>query len=168
MLYAHLSSILEPYAFNRKIYGFDTFQGFRSLSGNDPGGLNENMFHDADFEVLKGMIEISDGNRALPQITKCEIIKGNAVETIPEFAKNHPELIIALLYLDFDIYEPTRVALEHFLPLVPKGGVVALDELNAHRWAGETIAFKEKPNLSSVKLRKFSFDPWPSYFVVGS
>jgi hypothetical protein len=25
MLYGHLSSILEPYAFNRKIYGFDTF-----------------------------------------------------------------------------------------------------------------------------------------------
>ena len=27
MLYAHLSSILEPYGFSRKIFGFDTFEG---------------------------------------------------------------------------------------------------------------------------------------------
>ena len=31
MLYSHLSSIHEPYAINRKIVGFDTFEGFRSI-----------------------------------------------------------------------------------------------------------------------------------------
>ena len=31
--------------------------------------------------------------------------------------KNHPELTCALLYLDFDIYKPTKVALESLLPL---------------------------------------------------
>jgi hypothetical protein len=168
MLYYHLSSILEPFAFNRKIYGFDSFSGLRSLSRNDPPNLKEEMFSDADPEVLERMIAVSDGNRPVPQIPKCEIIRGDAVATIPEFVRKHPELIIALLYLDFDVYEPTRAALEHLLPLVPKGGIVAFDELNAARWAGETVALKEKLRLPDVALRRFPFDPWPAYFVVGS
>ena len=35
------------------------------------------------------------------------------------------------------------MALEHLLPLVPKGGIVVFDELNVERWAGETKALKE-------------------------
>ena len=60
-------------------------------------------------------------------------------------------MIIALLYLDFDIYEPTKVALEHLLPLVPKGGIVGLDEINCKKWEGETIALKETLSLNSVR-----------------
>ena len=30
-LFSHLSSILEPYNFNRKIFGFDSFEGFKSI-----------------------------------------------------------------------------------------------------------------------------------------
>src|SRR6056300_721659 len=33
--FANLSEILEPYNFNRKIYGFDTFSGFPSVHAND-------------------------------------------------------------------------------------------------------------------------------------
>ena len=168
MLYYHLSSVLEPYASNRKIYGFDTFQGFRSISEKDDKSLNEEIFSEADYQIINKAIEVQDLNRAASHISKCKLIRGNAVETIPEFKKQHPELIIALLYLDFDIYEPTKVALEQFLPLVPKGGIVAFDELNVRKFMGETKAVKEILNLNEVKLEKFSFDPWPSYFCVGS
>lgn len=167
MLYYHLSTILEPTAFNRKIYGFDTFEGFRSLSEKDSKQLTEKMFSDTDHDVLKRAIEIQDMNRFVSHLPKCELIKGDAIQTIPEFKKKHPELIIALLYLDFDIYKPTKVAIEEFLPLVPKGGIVAFDELNCSKWAGETEAFKELLVVNSVKLQKFPFDPWVSYFIVG-
>ena len=30
-LYYHLSSIIEPYNYNRKIIGFDTFEGIKSI-----------------------------------------------------------------------------------------------------------------------------------------
>ena len=166
MLFFHLSSPLEPYAFNRKIYGFDSFGGFRSLTDHDQSKADESMFADTDYDTLSEMVQLSALNRPVNHIPKCEIVRGDATETIPQFVEEHPELIIALLYLDFDIYAPTKVALEHLLPLVPKGGIVAFDELNSAKWKGETIAFKEMLELRKVKLQKFDWDPWPSYFVV--
>jgi hypothetical protein len=172
MLYNHLSSIMEPYAFNRKIYGFDTFEGFTSITEHDKNassnGLEEGGMSDVDYDLLKKVIEIHDLDRAIPNVPKCELIKGDAVKSIPEFKEKHPELIIALLYLDFDIYKPTKVALENFLELVPKGGIDAFDELSSDKWAGETTALREVLDLRNIKLEKFWFDPWVSYFVVGS
>ena len=98
---------------------------------------------------------------------KVDLVEGDACSTIPAYVTNHPELIVALLYLDFDLYEPTKVAIENLLPLVPKGGIVVFDEVNVKRWAGETQALKECLRLNEITLKRFAFDPWPSYFVVG-
>src|ERR1700722_9865742 len=41
MLYLQLSLLLEPYAINRSLYGFDTFEGFRSIDAKfDPDDIN--------------------------------------------------------------------------------------------------------------------------------
>ena len=165
-LYYHLSSILEPYNFNRKIIGFDTFEGFRSLSDQDESTLSENDFSDTDFETLKRWAVLQDRNRAVPHIEKLDLVKGDATETIPKYVKENPHLLIALLYLDFDIYAPTTVALKHLLPLVPKGGIVGLDEVNTKKWQGETIALKENVLIGDIRLQKFHYDPWVSYFYV--
>ena len=165
-LYNHLSTILEPYNFNRKIIGFDTFEGFRSISKKDSDIITKDDFSDTSFELLSRWAELQNINRAVSHIEKIQLIKGDATKTIPQFVQNHPHLIIALLYLDFDIYEPTKVALKHLLPLVPKGGVVGLDEINCKKWAGETIALKESISLTDIKLKKFFYDPWVSNFIV--
>jgi hypothetical protein len=94
---------MEPYGFNRNIYGFDTFEGFRSISKEDGGTPSEEMLSDAGVDILKKAIEINDLNRAIPHVSKCELIKGDTTKTIPEFKMNNPDLLIALLYLDFDI-----------------------------------------------------------------
>ena len=166
MQFAHLSSILEPYNHTRKIYGFDTFEGFRSISDKDDSRVDESMFSDADDEIIKKSIEIYDMNRPLGHLQKVEIIKGDAVETLPLFVNNKPELVISLLYIDFDIYKPTLVALETLFPLVPKGGIVVFDELNDERWPGETLAVKEFFDLNKIQLRRVPYDPLPAYFVV--
>lgn len=165
-IYYHLSSILEPYNFNRQIIGFDTFEGFRSLSPNDHEKLSEADFSDTSYESLLHWSKLHDLNRAVSHIPKMELIKGDATATIPQYVADNPHLIIALLYLDFDIYAPTAVALQHLLPLVPKGGIVGFDEINCKKWKGETIALKEKITLSDVRLKKFYYSPWVSYYVV--
>ena len=168
MLYSHLSSCLEPFNLNRKIYGFDTFEGFRSINKDkDLVRVNESMFADVSYDTLKKSIEIQDLNRPIGHIPKVELIKGDACKTIPEFVKQRPELTIALLYIDFDIYEPTKVAIQHLLPLVPRGGIVVFDEFNDERWPGETTAVKELLNLRELKMRRFTYDPQPAYFIVG-
>jgi len=165
MLYQHLSTILEPTNFNRKIIGFDTFEGFPSVSKHDPAGVVGHM-QNTDYEHLARWVALQDKNRTIGHIPKVELVKGDAIETIPEYVHNNPYLIIALLYLDFDIYEPTAVALKHLLPLVPKGGVVGFDEAGQKRWQGETVALKENISLSGVRLQRFYYDAHVSYFVV--
>jgi hypothetical protein len=165
-LYNHLSTILEPFNINRKIIGFDTFEGFRSISSKDPKSITENDFSDTSFDLLSDWSKLHDENRAVSHINKIELVKGDAIKTIPEYVQKNPHLIIALLYLDFDIYEPTKVALDHLLPLVPKGGIVGLDEVNQKKWEGETIALKESISISGVRLKKFFYDPSVSYYVV--
>ena len=98
------------------------------------------------------------------QFPKIELVKGDATQTIPEYVENNKHLIISLLFLDFDIYEPTKVALDHFLPRVPKGGIIAFDEINNQSWPGETVALLEETNgLNNFTVNKFSFDPNIAY-----
>ena len=166
-LFYQLSSVLEPTNINRKIISFDTFSGFPDVSENDLDFAKVGRLSDVDFEFLKLAFEANEHNRINGHVPKLDFIVGDATQTIPKFVADNPFLIISLLYLDFDIYAPTKVALEHLLPLVPKGGVVAFDELAQKKWEGETIAFKEVLDVNNIKLRRFHFEPHISYFIVG-
>lgn len=167
MLFSHLSAVMEPYAINRRIVGFDTFEGFRAMGGRaDPTDISERDFSDTSEAAIRKAIELADLNRAAGHMPRTEIVKGNAVETIPQYVAAHPELTVALLYLDFDLYEPTKVALQTFLPLMCKGGIVAFDEFNYDKFAGETAAAKEVLDIPKVGLRRFPFDPFVAYFEV--
>lgn len=73
-------------------------------------------------------------------------------------------MIVALLFLDFDLYEPTKIALEHFVSRIPKGGILAFDEINNQFWPGETIALLERyKDLNQLEIKKFDFDPNIAY-----
>ena len=167
MLFNQLVAIFEPYNLNRKIIGFDTFEGFRSLTENDDKRMTEGMFSDASYEDIKALLSLHDSNRAVPHVRRGELVKGDACETIPAYVQANPHLMIAMLYLDFDIYEPTKVALEHLAPLIPKGGIIAFDEVNVALWPGETKAMREYFDLNKLKIQRMYFEPYASYAVVG-
>ena len=86
---------------------------------------------------MSTLISIHDKNRAVSHISKTELVKGDATKTIPKYIKQNPQLIIALLYVDFSTYAPTKTALKYLLPLVPKGGVICFDKLNCKDWKGD-------------------------------
>jgi hypothetical protein len=172
MAWHHFSAIWEPYNHTRRIIGFDTFTGFPAVQTQDAGSseyLKPGAFatHDSIEEELRSLVAIHDRNRPLGHIPKIELIRGDAAETIPEFVRDHPHLLISLLYLDFDLYEPTKAALEHLYPRVVTGGVIAFDELNCPDFPGETIAFLERVEPLQAKLRRLPIDPYISYFVKG-
>lgn len=171
MAWAKLSATLEPYNYHRKIVGFDTFEGFPSVSEEDTKRhptVKKGMFAE-DYDIkseLEDCIQEFDKNRFLGEIKKVELVKGNAVKKIPEFLTNNPHFLVSLLYLDFDIMEPTKIALQNFLPRMPKGSIIAFDELNNPDWPGETIAFLETMNISNHELKCFEFEPNISYIVL--
>ncbi|MEB2344416.1 MAG: class I SAM-dependent methyltransferase [Deltaproteobacteria bacterium] len=173
--WAKLSSTLEPFAIHRRVIGFDTFEGFPALSAHDepaagtplaerrPGGFAPT--HDVHGE-LSALAELHDRGRILGHHPKIELVRGDACETIPRFVAENRHLLVALLFLDFDLYEPTRAALEHLLPRMPKGAVIAFDEVNSAYWPGETEALLERFDLRRLRLRKFPFDPNVAWAVL--
>jgi len=174
MAWAKLSSALEPYAIHRKIIGFDTFDGFPDVSKKDLKStthdeLKKDGFqsHNLIYNELEDSILEYDKNRFLNQFEKVELLKGDANVTIPKYMEENQHLIISLLFLDFDLYEPTKTALEHFLPRMPKGSIIAFDEVNNKFWSGETMAMVEKfKSLNNIELKKFQFDPNIAYAVI--
>lgn len=170
MAFAQLSAILEPVNNQRKVIGFDTFSGFPDLHEADRVGLSAHLrpsgFAVDTFDDLKEAVRLFDANRFLGHIPKVKLIRGDARETIPRYLEENPHTIVSLLYLDFDIYEPTKVALEHFLPRIPRGGIVVFDELNAENWPGETAAVLEMVEISKLRLERFPFDSYVSFAVV--
>ena len=159
--WAQFSAILEPTNHQRRIVGFDTFRGFPKLSTHDrtsesgharPGGLAVDS-----YDHLKHCIQLFDRNRFIGHVPKVELVRGDAVKTIPNYLKENPQLIVSLLYLDFDIYEPTLAALKHLLPRMPKGAVIAFDELNSKDWRGESVAVLETMKLRKYRIERCSF-----------
>jgi hypothetical protein len=168
MAWAKLSAILEPVNLTRRIYGFDSFAGFPAVSEKDrtgpgwqtaePGGL-----HADSYAELLELISLYDKDRFLGHIPKVELIRGDAVETIPRFVNDHPHLVISLLFMDFDLYEPTRAALQAFVPRMPKGAILAFDELDNPIWPGETLALLDTLGIGKLKLERVEFDPYIAF-----
>jgi len=71
-----------------------------------------------------------------------------------------------LLFLDFDLYEPTKTALEYFYPRMPKGSIIAFDELDNPLWPGETQAMIEFCKENKLRIQRLPFDPYIGYAVV--
>jgi Macrocin-O-methyltransferase (TylF) len=169
--WAKLSSILEPTNHTRKIIGFDTFDGFPSVDKKDLTGNDGTL---TEVGELKGSarasvdeaIRVYDLNRPLNHITKIELVQGDIAKTAPAYLEANPHLVVSLLYLDVDLYEPTKVLLETFVPRMPKGAIIVFDELNAKMFPGETVAVDEVLGLHNINITRFSFDSYVSYSVL--
>lgn len=171
--FAQFSAILEPVNYQRKIIGFDTFEGFPEITAEDLAtyGVSEHA-HVGGFKIsgirtdLAEAIRLFDMNRFLSHIPKIELVVGDVNETLPRYLEACPHTIVSLLYLDFDLYKPTKTALELLLPRMPKGAVIAFDELNYKEWPGETTALLEVVRLNSLRLRRVPFDSLRCYTVL--
>jgi hypothetical protein len=170
MTWAQLSEIFEPVNHTRNIVGFDTFSGFESLSDKDMtgsahhgkiGGLAVDSYND-----LSECIDLFEKSRFLKHIRKVRLVKGDIKETLPRYLNENPHLVVSLLWLDFDIYEPTLIALRHLIDRIPKGGIVAFDELNHEVWPGETVAVREELGLNKLRIQRFSFGGTLSYAII--
>lgn len=168
MSWALFSTILEPVNLTRRIYGFDTFGGFPTVTAKDENRFrktNTGELSSDSYEELSEIIKIYDSNRFLGHIKKVELIKGEAKQTIPKFIQDNQHLVISLLFLDFDLCEPTKIAIENFYPRIPKGGIIAFDELDNPIWPGETLALLESIGIGELKIQRVEFDPYIGYAI---
>jgi hypothetical protein len=171
LAWAKLSSIFEPVNHVRKVIGFDTFSGFPSVAGEDTktgtyGDLKQGGLTGSTLEHVREAVRVYDLNRPINHIQKVELVAGDLCQTAPAYLTDNPHLVVALLYLDLDLYQPTKKALEVFLPRMPKGAIVAFDELNAKIFPGETVAVMEQIGLRNLRVERFPFDSYVTYAVL--
>ena len=177
MTWAQLSAIFEPIGGTfREIIGFDTFDGFPEVSEKDQPpttsgrkDIRKNKqgdFSKNSYDDLCKTINLFDMNRFLPQFDKVKLVRGDFLETANTFLNDNPHFLISLLYLDFDIYGPTKHALELFLPRMPKGSVLAFDEINHPDYPGETLALLESLDINKLEIKKFQYENVMSYIVL--
>ena len=98
---------------DRDIYGFDTFEGFPNLHEKDG-----DMGSYGDFNVphkypdyLRNLLQYHENECPNSHIRKFDLINGDVCDTLPQYLSRNPETVIALAYLDLDIYEPTKAVL---------------------------------------------------------
>lgn len=172
--FASFCTMLEPFNYQRRIIGFDTFTGFPDISASDTASAEtSDMLKKSGFAVsdslqdeLQDGIRVFDMNRPISHIPKISLVRGDVLKTLPVFLEKNPHTLISLLYLDLDLYEPTKFVLEQLYDRVVPGGVVAFDEINNPEWPGETRAYLEFfQNRKHGRMEKCSFEPLRSYFI---
>lgn len=167
-LFESFRGMYEPFNYNRKIVGFDTFEGFPNVHEKDG---NSEIIVKGAYSTTKGyekylekVLEYHESEAPITHIKKFELVKGDASVTIKQYLKDHPETIIAFAYFDFDIYEPTKACLEAILPHLTKGAVIGFDEMNFPDFPGETLAFREVFG-NRYKIHRDPNNPMPSYII---
>ncbi len=162
-----MRGMFEPYNHARRIVGFDTFEGFASVSPQDRNFSEKGQYTvESGYEMkLDSILTMHEALAPISHVKKFELIKGDACITVPKYFEDNPHMIVACAIFDFDIYKPTKIALETVLPRLTKGSVLVFDELNCKHFPGETLALLETVGLGKLRLQNNPHQPYTSYAI---
>ena len=167
-LFTSYRGIYEPFNHNRKIIGFDTWEGFPSVDKEkDPEEWKKGDYGTPEnYEIfLDELIMLHEQMAPIPSVIKHKLVKGDASKTLKKYFENHPETIISLAYFDFDIYQPTKDCLEYIIPFLTKGAIIAFDEINMIECPGETVALREVLGLNKFTIYHSQFRSNAGYII---
>jgi hypothetical protein len=158
-VFENLRAINEPFNQNRRIIGFDTFDGYKSLTEKldtasdiiTAGGYKLPVDYP---DYLRAVLAYHEGNNIMGHVKKHSVIAGDVIETVPQFFKDNPGDVVALAYFDLATYKPTKATIEAILPHTIPGTVFLMDELNFSDYPGASVAFKEMFKDRKYAIRK--------------
>lgn len=123
------AAVLAHYAKGRRVYMFDTFEGFdrRDLVGVDAS--QEPRFSDTSLDLVRENVWDSFG--------ACRYVKGYFPDSIGE---EHIRARYAVVSLDCDLQEPMAAALDFFYPRLNQGGIMFIHDYGNSFWPGIRLA----------------------------
>ena len=169
-LFESFRGMYEPFNHNRKIIGFDTFEGFPSIHKKD--GESDLLYEGShsvteSYDIyLERILDYHEQESPIGHIKKFELIKGDATVEFQKYLSQHPETIIAFAFFDFDLYEPTKKCLELMKGHITKGTVIGFDELNLPEFPGETHALREVWGIDRFRIRRSPNSGCVSYLII--
>ena len=119
----------------QKGFLFDTWRGFPSFSEVDAPTSSrrkriKKRMHGKS--IKKDCVKNLKDHGVYDQ---CTLIEGDICKTVPEFIKD-AAVIISMLHVDTDVYEPARVSLYSLWPFIHANGAVLLHDYSDKRWPG--------------------------------
>ncbi|MFZ0734208.1 MAG: TylF/MycF/NovP-related O-methyltransferase [Candidatus Sulfotelmatobacter sp.] len=158
--FASFREVLEsPYS--RKIIGFDAFGRFPLDEEDEKDGAFVHRFSTEGGDGISraSLLEVLS-HKGFENI---ELVEGDICSTLPQYVKDHPELKIALLNIDVDVYRPTQIILDQLFDRVVPRGLVVLDDYGAV--AGETQAVDEflQKSKKQLMIEKLPIAHIPAY-----
>jgi hypothetical protein len=160
---------------SRKVYGFESGDGYRDFSpeDGDPKPWIENVVGRKVVPdgYLERMVRLTNLDNLLPGVERCRVVPGDILETVQAFADSNQGTRLSLIFMDVNLYKPTLAAFRALYPLLVPGGVVAMNGYGAPPWLGETVAFETyfreigQP-LPRVQKLPYSIRPG-GYFIKG-
>ena len=151
-----------------KFYGFDSFQGLPKSEGIDTY-VNQYPEGKHAFSIEQVKKKFQKENVKLDKVT---LVEGWFKDTLTEETKQRmPIKKAAVLWVDADLYESTRLALDFIVPYVQDGTILYLDDWMAFRANpkyGEQRAFRDwlekNPKISASEYRTHGF--WGKSFIL--
>jgi hypothetical protein len=141
-----LSALQDQIGESRSIFGFDTFSGMTA-----PAEIDRDHMGQSASEIMASTPKI-DGEHSIHAFASLQLVKanlsennsknikliqGDVAETLID-SKNLPEKI-AILRLDTDWYESTKIELEILYPLLEPGGVLIIDDYGHFEGAKKAV-----------------------------
>ncbi len=153
---AGIADVLGP---DRQYFLLDSFEGLPRARPEVDGAAviawQSDVTSPAYYNNCKAEEAEAAASMNLSRATTFSLVKGWFNETVPKF---NPPSEIAVLRLDGDLYDSTRICLEYLFPKVADGGVVLIDDY--YDWDGCARAVNEYVSRSDVpsavpRIRQF-------------
>lgn len=132
---ALMGLVLKGLKANRNLWVCDTFEGIPPATADDPP---EAMAYTGQF--VGSLEEVEELFKNLNITGNTKFIKGMFQDTLP-YLTDYGCGDIAVLHLDGDWYESTKVCLKYLYDKVVPGGIIQIDDYG--HWAGCRKAFDE-------------------------
>lgn len=126
---------INEYFYDRKIYLFDTFEGFdiRDLEYEEKKGY-ETPITETSYSITSEEIVL----KQMPNVHNCIIKKGYFPSTTEGIEES-----FCFVNLDMDLYKPILDGLEYFYPRMNKGGVIIIHDYFNEKMPGVKNAVKD-------------------------
>jgi O-methyltransferase len=129
------ASVMNHFFPDRRLYLFDTFEGFdpRDLKTEEQLGYNTNHYHDfSDTNIELVMSKMFHKENII-------VRKG----WFPESAVGLEDESFCFVTLDADLYQPIYEGLHWFYPRLAKGGYIIVDDFNWDDYPGARKAVQD-------------------------
>lgn len=156
---AKLIDLLRPQGYV-EVIGFDSFEGLQNFDHQkDSSPLGWEGRYKGNPELLEDVLrlyKLEDG---------VQLVKGRIEDTLPRFLEERKDIRFSFIYLDVDLYSPTKLGIELLYPRLLKGGIMVFDQYNVAHWTGETSSVHELLG-DDVQIHGVPFTRQPTAYII--